>query len=402
MKHPESLLPQWVNEERLQLPVADSLHVPAHPAPAVEVAIGQLNTQEEIRARSHVLTEQRIEGSTRDERLAFVDKAQPHAVHDFMAISSGPDVLSNPYFHSSSFARNIVGHISDFAKFAKEKDLAPVVSWSYDPYTNDRASGQGEKRFHAHFVGRTEQEVATVHEIARPLGELALTRQRRIADEFATVGSWALYDSLQHTPLPGITLIEPGSTDLSYVGMQFSFNGGWQTMESNVEDIANSLMSIDFAYHQLFENFVRGLTRGTYGHWERPKFIADAEEYAYDIADSNRLRPETAKLIGRFISKLQPSLLNDAATARFKASPNDEMTAHIYPLGGISYTTCISEIDGTPRGHIRPNMFTDLGGAGVALVDGITTKTKKTKAPMSEAEVRKRHDFQQDFISSIS
>jgi hypothetical protein len=396
------LLPTEIAEKRASVLVADSLRIPAHPHPLVEVGIGQLHTQDELYARSRLLHEERVKGASRDERLAFVDKAQPHAIHDFMAISSGPNILSSPYHHSSSFMRSVLGYMYDFACMAKRNNLQPVVSWSYDPYTNDRASGQGEKRFHAHFVGRTAEEVATVHKLARPLGELSLLRQRRIADEFATVGSRALYDVLQHTSLPGITLVEPGTTPQSLLSLQFEFSDGWTGIAENPGNITRSLASIDFHYHDLFENFLRGITHGSYGHWERPVLVSNAVERSCAVSAQSNLGKEAADIISHYIQGLNTTAMSDVFIRKFQTKPNDDLTAFLYPLGGISYTTCISEINEKPMGHIRPNMFTDLGGAGVALVDGITTKVKKTEQPMSADDFASRQSFQRAFISALT
>lgn len=396
-----NLLPAEFAEPRSAVLVADSLRIPTHPFPLTAVQPGQLNSAEELHALSRVLGQESVPGIDTEEQLTFVDKANPHAVHDLMLISGGDVVISNVFAHSGPFISGVMGAIAGFARSAKAQGLTPVVSWSYDPDTVDRASGQGEKRFHAHFVGRTSTEVARVHEIEKPLGELSRVRQRRIADEFSLVGGYAMADALQDEALDGLTVMPPFSTPQSKLCLQFEVDGGWDSFADQAQVVGDGLKKIDAVYHTLFRRFVAELTDGRFGQWERPVLVDNAAERVTELADGMKLSPEAAKLLGHYVANLHPSLLEPAYTGRFTQNPDSDWCTYLYPLGGPSYTTCITEVDGIVKGHIRPNMFTDLGGAGVALVDGVMTKVKKTDIPMSASEYQSRRDFQERVLTEV-
>jgi hypothetical protein len=394
-----NLLPAAMTMERSAVLVADSLAIPRHPHPPEAVRLGQLNTRAELLTQSNVVEDLPLGDS--GERVALVDKAHPHAVRDMMMISAGDEVVSSLYDHSDSFTQGVLAHTYQFASHAKQEGMSPVIAWSYDPDTNDRASGQGEKRFHAHLMARSPDEVQRVHDIERPLGELTPLRQRRIADEFSVVAAYALYDASEHESLPGIELVEPFSTPASKLCLQFGIEGGWEGLRDNTAAVSESLTTLDRMYKHLFTTVLRATTVGEYGHWQRPVLVAEAGEKAVSAAEAMGLRPETAQLIGHYVGGLHGELVTPERSRQFASHPRSDLSTYLYPLGGVSYTTCFAEKDGEPRGHFRANMFTDLGGAGVSMVDGVMTKVTKACGTMSASEYADRQAFQDKFVNNL-
>lgn len=395
------LLPEYINEARHEVLVADSLRIPTHPNPPEVVHLGQLNTREELATYSNVLEDIPLGEGGLEERIAFVDKAHPHGVHDFMGISAGETVRSSLYQHSDSFIQGLLRYMHGFASLSKERGLSPVVAWSYDPDTKDRASGQGEKRFHAHFIGRSEHEIENVHRIKQSLGNLAAVRQRRIADEFSVVVAFALYDLSRDSDFPGVQFTEPLTTPQSKLCLQFEVENGWQAFTDTPDNIATSLRTLDQRYKNLFRYMLGVTTTGEYGTWQRPSLQPDAAEKAHEIAQCLGLQTSTASLIEHYIANLHSDLLQPEYIDRYMSTPRSDWCTYLYPLGGLSYTTCLSEIDGKLMGHFRANMFTDLGGAGVSMVDGIMTKVTKACGPMTEEDYKARQRFQTDFVADM-
>lgn len=395
-----NLLPREFAGPRSCVLVADSLRIPTHPFPLTDVRPGQLNSSEELHSLSHVLGQIVVPDSPNDERLVFVDKANPHAVHDLMVISGGHETVSGIYDHSDAFVYGVLGQIASFARSAKEQGHYPVVSWSYDPDTLDRASGQGEKRFHAHFVGRTSQEVEQVHAIERPLGELPLSRQRRIADEFSLVANYAIVDMLRDKKLDGLRLVQPFSTPQAKLGLQFEVEGGWDSFTDQTQALGDSMKTINAVHCRLFDRFVSVLAEGSFGRWERPRLVNEAADRAVESGREIGLSADALRLLSHYVANLHPELLEAFYVNKFAQNPDSGWCAYLYPLGGPSHSTCITEVDGVVKGHVRANMFTDLGGAGVALVDGVMTKVKKTDTPMTASEYESRKNFQHAVLAN--
>jgi hypothetical protein len=95
-----------------------------------------------------------------------------------------------------------------FAEHCQADGLYPVLSWSYDPATIDRESIQGEKRFHAHLVGRTQYELQRVDALTVPARAYPTRQRRRIVDEASVLGAMLAADCLAGVRLKAVEILE--------------------------------------------------------------------------------------------------------------------------------------------------------------------------------------------------
>jgi hypothetical protein len=62
---------------------------------------------------------------------------------------------------------------------------------------------------------------------------------------------------------------------------------------------------------------------------------------------------------------------------------------------------CFSEHDGELFAHIRLNVFSDLGGAGVSVINGTVVKIRKGAGTYDEEELAGRVTFQRGFLTAL-
>ena len=85
-----------------------------------------------------------------------------------------------------------------------------------------------------------------------------------------------------------------------------------------------------------------------------------------------------------------------------RADPrNRDRTTHVYPLADLAYSVCFSEQDGDLFAHIRLNVFSDLGGAGVSVINGVMVKIRKGVGIYDEEELAARASFQRGFLTAL-
>jgi hypothetical protein len=73
----------------------------------------------------------------------------------------------------------------------------------------------------------------------------------------------------------------------------------------------------------------------------------------------------------------------------------------VYPLADLAYSVCFSEHRDVLFGHVRVNVFSDLGGAGVSVIDGTVVKIRKGVGVYDEEELAARDAFQRDFVTAL-
>ena len=390
------LLTPEINFALDESPVVRTLEVPGRDDLLVdEVFPGQLVTSGDIRTKSFVLNEE----DYGDEVLSIVDKAQPHAVFDLMVLSAGEEQVPGLAGHSPQFITRAMQYAARFAEFAKREGFYPVVSWSYDPLTDDRPTGQGEKRFHAHFMARNEADIETIHATKSRLGDLDSKSRRRIAEESSTIGGLVLADLLADEPFDALQIVPPFETVPSALSLQTNVQGGWEGLVT--DGFVADFLKIDQAIHT-YDAIVRSAVyeQTAQGHWRRPELKSDYALQAELLPDKMDLSsPLACHALTHYLKNMRRGLITDIENNRDKYDVSDII--HLYPLRSVSYTTCITEIEGILRAHFRVNLFTDLGGAGVSMVGGIPVKIKKGVGIMPGSTVSQRRQLQNQYLEAM-
>lgn len=380
----QSLLPSALEDRRMNLRVVDSL--PAKGYPGYVNGTQRMGTVSDLYGWTKVLAHITL---SPDEGYALTDKAAPHALYELMLMSAGDSHRPGLHDHSPAFGKAFGMVAACFAEHCRAYDLTPVVSWSYDPNTLDRESIQGEKRFHAHLVGRTRAERAAVAAKAIRARELAATRSRRIVEEASVLGALLSADCVDRDALRVLEPVPVLSTPTATATAQFLLPQGWETLTN--PELHDDMVYIHRKLRRVYDEIIRTCTTGTAGLWRRPAV------QAFDPDDIQiPLRTETRAALAHYLGALRPELLSD------EAGPSERSrTTHVYPLADLAYAVTIAQQDGKVYLHLRANVFSDLGGAGISIIDGIIVKTKKGVGDMRKDEIAARAAFQTDYLHKL-
>ncbi|MGW2255429.1 hypothetical protein ACWCXH_35420 [Kitasatospora sp. NPDC001660] len=371
------LLPTALEDHRMDVRVVDSL--PAKGYPDHVNGVRQLETVGQLYGGTKVLAHI---NTSADEAYALTDKRAPHALYEFMLMSAGTTIRPGLHDHAPEFGKALGVVAACFAEHCRPYELTPVVSWSYDPNTLDRESIQGEKRFHAHFVGRTLKDRAEVAQRAVRAGELPAVRTRRIVEEASVLGALLSADVVDRDALRVLQPVPVLSTHTATATAQFLLPQGWQSL-SDPEFYAD-LVYIHRKLRKMYDEVIRTCTTGTAGTWQRPA-VQDFDPESIDVP----LRTATRAALAHYLRALRPELLSRSRTE------------HVYPLADLAYAVTIAEQEGNVYLHLRTNVFSDLGGAGISIIDGVIVKTKKGVGHMRPDEIAARSAFQADFLHRL-
>ncbi|MFD3998999.1 hypothetical protein [Streptomyces sp. NPDC058583] len=367
----------------MNLRVVDSLPAKAFP--------GNVEGPRRLRTVTHLYNRTTVLGHVSlspDEAYAITDKTSPHALYEVMIVSAGNTIRSGFHDHSRGFGQAFGVMAHSFANHCREYDLAPIVSWSYDPNTLDRASIQGEKRFHSHFVGRTKADRETVAATAVRAAQLPTTRARCIVEEASILGSLLSADCVDRDALRVLVPVPALSTPMATLTAQFLLPNGWESLTS--PGLHDDLSYIYRALRRTYDEIIGTCTTGTSGLWKRPTVREfDADKIGIP------LRPETRATLAHYLRALRPDLLSDGSASGRTRS------AHIYPLADLAYAVIIAEQDGKVYLHVRANVFSDLGGAGTSFLDGVIVRTQKGVGTLRRDEIAARGAFQTEYLEQI-
>jgi hypothetical protein len=386
---PASLLPARLEAARCAVPVADPLPVKGRPGCSPRARPGELADAGLIWRRTGVLAHV---GAGPDESYMLIDKRHPHAKHEIMVMSAGARLRPGLHDHSPAFAAALGAMTACFAGHCAAAGLYPVLSWSYDPATVDRESIQGEKRFHAHLVGRTRHELALAAGLALPARAYPARQRRRTVDEACVLGATLAGDCLATVRLHVLELIEPLSTPQATACLQLRVPRGWQSFTDPA--LFADLRTLHRVLRGIYDATADACLAGAAGKWRRP---------ALDASKAGQVRlplsPASRDALVHYLTGLRPGLLADTG---FYADPrNRHRTTHVYPLADLAYSVCFSEHDGQLFAHIRLNVFSDLGGAGVSVINGTVVKVRKGAGTYDEEELAARAAFQHGFLTAL-
>ncbi len=401
------LLPPKLEEKRLRSLVYDSLRINGRADVKKFLAFspnGHLQANEHLTFLESSAPFKLAEITTQaEESLFLMDKLTPHSQYELMVMSAGKVTKSALSEHDRKTRAVFFTIANNFPQYAKTHDLYPYIAFSYDPETFDRESGQCEKRFHAHFIGRSIEEMAVVRSGARQLSELSPLRRRRLIDESTVVGSILAYDFIRHgAPLYKLKMVRPFADDESPF-LSFTLAQGWDTLLTDAFDA--DFIAIHSALVQVHESLMAACTDGQSGMWQRPSIQESTDDHQSQFLRSRLsnlkwIEPESLETLLNFLQNLKPSLLSRNSHL-LRDSNFRDVAIHVYPLAGLCYSTAFFEIGGSVQMIIRPQLFSDLGGAGVELLQGVTTKLKRSSGVFSENEMLARKQFQLEFSQLI-
>ncbi|MCT9141724.1 hypothetical protein [Streptomyces violarus] len=375
------LLPSALEGRRADVRVVDSLAAKSYPG--YVNGVQRMGTVNDVYGWTKVHAHINV---SPDEGYALTDKRSPHALYELMLMSAGTTHRPGLHDHSPEFGKALGVVAACFAEHCGAYELSPVVSWSYDPNTLDRESIQGEKRFHAHLVGRTPKERAEVAERATRAGGLSAVRSRRIVEEASVLGALVSADVVDGDALRVLQPVPVLSTPTATATAQFLLPQGWQTLTN--PELHADLGYIHRKLRKMYDEIMRACTTGTSGMWRRPA-IRDFDPEGIDVP----LRAVTRAALAHYLRALRPELLS-GPVARSR-------TTHVYPLADLAYAVTIAEQEGQVYLHLRTNVFSDLGGAGISIIDGVIVKTKKGVGDMRVDEIAARSAFQVDFLHRL-
>lgn len=371
------LLPELAGA-RSAVPAACPLGIPGRPACRALHRVRDLESDTDIWERTTVLAHT---STGPRESYMMIDKQNPHAQFEIMLMSAGRGITPGLAQHSARFTGAVAAAGSAFAGFCHGNGLYPVLSWSYDPATMDRESIQGEKRFHAHFTGRTPAERELVQELARPLGEHPAGTQRRLLDEATVLGTLLAWDRRER--LSCLEQARPLSSPQATASILFRIPGGWEQLGAALGDLEAVHGMLDLIYRDVMSAWMTGRA----GEWERPERRPAAAWQPF--------AGHAARALDHYMTGLRP-----AAPAAAPGGPREWIT-HTYPLAGLAYSVIISEHAGALWCHVRPVVFSDLGGAGATVIDGTLAKIKKGCDTFTAAEMASRASFQREFLAGL-
>jgi|CZLB01.1.fsa_nt_gi hypothetical protein len=167
---------------------------------------------------------------------------------------------------------------------------------------------------------------------------------------------------------------------------------GWQSFTDPA--LFADLRTLHRVLREIYDAVADACLTGTIGKWRRPTLNASQ-------ADNVRLPLSSASraALAHYLTALKPGLLADTG---FYADPrNRHRTTHVYPLADLAYSMCFSEHHSQLFAHVRLNVFSDLGGAGVSVINGTVVKVRKGVGTYDEEELGARAAFQRGFLTAL-
>jgi hypothetical protein len=386
---PSSLLPVVLETARGRVPVADSLTVKGRPGHPSTARPRELTEVSHIWRRTGVLAHV---GVGPDESYMLIDKRHPHALHEVMMMSAGNRLRPGLHDHSPEFGAALGAMVVCFAQHCHAAGLWPVMSWSYDPATIDRESIQGEKRYHAHLIGRTDDELQRVAALTRPARAYSARQRRRTVDEACVLGAMLAADCLTGARLQVLRLVEPLSTPQATAALQLRVPGGWEDFTK--AGLLADLRTLHRVLRQTYDAIAEACLIGTASVWRRP--TVDPSRTAQVRLP---LSAASRDALAHYLAGLRPELLSRIEA--YADPRNRKRTTHVYPLADLAYSVCFSEHRGEVSAHLRTNVFSDLGGAGVSVLNGTVVKIRKGIGTYDEEELTAREAFQRQFLTML-
>lgn len=351
------------------------------------------------------------------DRLALVDKASPHALHDLMVSGLASPPHPGPDDVAPAVGRTLWRTAASFVRFVSvprvQKDFGLEGGWLHlalncDPNTLDRESCQANKQFHLHLLYWTRSELAPLVRVERPR-QIADARLRRQAlDPLAFPGARLIHECLSDLPTGdcGAKLLpwreQEAIAGHAPLGCLLRIPG-WNLLE----DPAFEALVRDI--HQRIAAMAAGVLAAFTGQrqpaapWRRHRLLPRSEILANleRLPWSNASRSSLARLASQ-LEDLRPSLAN-----RFRADSPARRMHHMtlnqpcYSLNLHSPGPNLIErpLDQAPEVFLilQTKLFSGIGGAGLLSLAGIpSVRILRGEGTFSPEQWHHRARFQRE------
>jgi hypothetical protein len=206
------------------------------------------------------------------------------------------------------------------------------------------------------------------------------------------LGALIAADCLADVRLRALEVVEPLSGPAATAALQLRVRGGWAAFTD--PGMFADLCDLHAVLRRSYAHIATACLTGAPGRWRRP--LLDPGQAA---AIRLPLSQATRKTLAHFLSALRPELL--AESQAFADPSNRSWTTHVYPLADLAYSVCFSSHDGELSCHVRLNLFSDLGGAGVSVINGVIVKIRKGVGTLTGDELAARRTFQRDYLTAL-
>ena len=127
--------------------------------------------------------------------LSLYRKASPHSLYGMMLVKNHNinEIGINDF--SEQERHDFLKVAEEFARFSESQGLYPNISWTYDPDTRDRKSGQSQLWYHMHLNSHTTESKKQILSRRTELSKInGKETKRSFIDEFSILGSIILKD----------------------------------------------------------------------------------------------------------------------------------------------------------------------------------------------------------------
>lgn len=390
----ETLLPEALERKREETKVI-KLPIKGYPEGYFKNAFGRDGNSAEFNGESYP-REELIGNSGSSENLSLYRKAFPHCLYGMMLVKNKnmSEIGVNDF--SKEERGDFFRVAEEFAHFSESQGLFPNISWTYDPDTRDRKSGQSQLWYHMHLNSHTPESKKQILSEGKELRYFnGKETKRSFIDEFSILGSLILKDYFENsdTKLQGKIIAPFEFDDLPNFGIVAE--QGWEYISS--QEFNDDLLKVHDAILMIYKEVRALLFVGDSGEWERP------EKNGYKIGPNefSWMSPDTIEAINTFVENLDPRPLKEKKEW-FRMNPTSSLTSHLYPLGGPSYAITITNVEGGRiLTSVRPQLFSDTGAAGLHHVFGTTVKLARGSETYSDEEIKLKANFENEFASSL-
>lgn len=328
--------------------------------------------------------------------LSLYRKAAPHCLYGMMLVKNHniSEIGINDF--SEQERHDFLKIAEEFARFSESQGLYPNISWTFDPDTRDRKSGQSQLWYHMHLNSHTPESKRQILSGGKELKYVASKETKRsFVDEFSIVASIILKDYFEKSgvKLQG-QIVAPFELD-NLPNFGIVVEQGWEYILS--QGFNDDLLKVHKAILMIYEEIKALLFVGDSGEWERPE--KNGEKIM--VSAFPWMSPNTVQILNTFVQNLDPRPIKEKKEL-FKSNPKSTLTSHLYPLGGPSYAITITKVDGGKiLISVRPQMFSETGAAGLHHVFGTTVKLARGSEVYSDEELKLKTNFEKEFVDFI-
>lgn len=393
----ENLLPENIEKQRLSTQFV-RLPVKGYPADAIKVVLADEGrtarfSQNTLPSRDLICT---VPGPG---ELALYRKKAPHCIYGAMLVSTKTTTETSIVHFDKATRENFWNTATQFGRYCNENGLTPNVSFTYDPETHDRKSGQSQKWFHMHLNSRTPESMKTIRTERRPLStESNVVKRRSLIEEFSILGSMMLYDKLTDNGGINTGKLKDVFEAEGLPNLAVILDGGWSILKSPKFD--GVIATLHSATTSLTAELNSAFFEGSNNYWERP--ILNPAKIEEGVKRLTWLRDISKETLKYFLEHLRPELLQGNFLNRFKKHPNSPLTSFLYPLACPNYAVSITEKGQQVTLSMRPQMFSDTGAAGLYYVDRTVVKLGRGSETYTNTEMCEKTNFEVQFGKQVN